>query len=39
MVLAGIHAQDLLEASWEHRHGWFAEQRHRPAFALPHLVW
>ncbi len=39
MVLAGIHAQDLLEASWEHRHNWFAEQSHRPDYALPHLVW
>ena len=39
MVLAGIHAQDLMEASWDQRHGWFARQSHRPAFALPHLVW
>lgn len=39
MVLAGIHAQDLMEASWDERHGWFARQSHRPAFALPHLVW
>lgn len=39
MVLAGIHAQDLLEASWERRHDWFAEQTHRPDYALPHLVW
>jgi HAD superfamily hydrolase (TIGR01459 family) len=39
MVLAGIHAQDLMEASWDQRHGWFARQSHRPAYALPHLVW
>ncbi len=39
MVLAGIHAQDLVEASWEDRHGWFARQSHRPDYALPHLVW
>lgn len=39
MVLAGIHAQDLMEASWDQRHGWFGRQSHRPAFALPHLVW
>ncbi|PZN94065.1 MAG: TIGR01459 family HAD-type hydrolase [Hyphomicrobiales bacterium] len=39
MVLAGIHAQDLMETSWDQRHGWFARQSHRPAFALPHLVW
>lgn len=39
MVLAGIHAQDLAEASWEARHGWFAGQSHRPDYALPHLVW
>lgn len=39
MVLAGIHAQDLLEASWDERHGWFADQLHRPHYALPHLVW
>lgn len=39
MVLAGIHAQDLMEASWDERHGWFGRQSHRPAFALPHLVW
>jgi HAD superfamily hydrolase (TIGR01459 family) len=39
MVLAGIHAQDLMEASWEARHGWFADQLHRPHYALPHLVW
>ncbi len=25
MVLAGIHAQDLMEASWEERHGWFGQ--------------
>ncbi len=39
MVLAGIHAQDLAEASWQARHGWFADQSHRPDYALPHLVW
>ena len=39
MVLAGIHAQDLMEASWEARHGWFSQQTHRPDYALPHLVW
>lgn len=39
MVLAGIHAQDLIEASWEERHGWFGRQTHRPDYALPHLVW
>jgi HAD superfamily hydrolase (TIGR01459 family) len=39
MVLAGIHAQDLVEASWDDRHGWFAQQSHRPDYALPHLVW
>lgn len=39
MVLAGIHAQDLMEASWDQRHGWFARQSHRPDYALPHLVW
>lgn len=39
MVLAGIHAQDLYEASWEARHGWFSGQSHRPDYALPHLVW
>lgn len=39
MVLAGIHAQDLMETSWDQRHGWFAQQNHRPAYALPHLVW
>jgi len=39
MVLAGIHAQDLMEASWDERHGWFGRQSHRPAYALPQLVW
>lgn len=39
MVMAGIHAQDLVEASWEDRHGWFHRQTHRPDHALPHLVW
>ena len=39
MVLAGIHAQDLMEASWDQRHGWFSRQSHRPAYAMPHLVW
>jgi HAD superfamily hydrolase (TIGR01459 family) len=39
MVLAGIHAQDLMDASWDERHGWFADQLHRPDYALPHLVW
>jgi HAD superfamily hydrolase (TIGR01459 family) len=39
MVLAGIHAQDLMEASWEERHGWFGQQTHRPDYAMPHLVW
>jgi HAD superfamily hydrolase (TIGR01450 family) len=39
MVMAGIHAQDLLEASWDARHDWFSRQDHVPAYALPHLVW
>jgi len=39
MVLAGIHAQDLMEVSWHQRHGWLDRQSHRPAYALPHLVW
>ncbi len=39
MVLAGIHAQDLMETSWEERHGWFGRQTHRPDYAIPHLVW
>jgi HAD superfamily hydrolase (TIGR01450 family) len=39
MVLAGIHAQDLVERSWEERHGWFARQTHRPDYAMPHLIW
>lgn len=39
MVLAGIHAQDLMQASWEERHGWFGRQTHRPDYAIPHLVW
>jgi HAD superfamily hydrolase (TIGR01459 family) len=39
MVLAGIHAQDLMEVSWDERHGWFGRQTHRPAYAMPHLVW
>lgn len=39
MVLAGIHAQDLMEASWEARHGWWAGQSHRPDYAMPELVW
>lgn len=39
MVLAGIHAQDLMEASWEARHGWIGEQSHRPDYACEHLVW
>ncbi|MDP3407094.1 TIGR01459 family HAD-type hydrolase [Bosea sp. (in: a-proteobacteria)] len=39
MVLAGIHAQDLMEASWDERHGWLGRQSHRPAYAMPHLVW
>jgi HAD superfamily hydrolase (TIGR01459 family) len=39
MVLAGIHAQDLMEADWDRRHAWFADQLHRPHYALPHLVW
>ena len=39
MVLAGIHAQDLMEASWEERHGWFGQQTHRPSYAMPNLVW
>jgi HAD superfamily hydrolase (TIGR01459 family) len=39
MVLAGIHAQDLLEASWEARHGWFEGQSHRPDYAMPDLAW
>lgn len=39
MVLAGIHAQDLMEESWEARHGWIAGQTHRPDYACEHLVW
>jgi HAD superfamily hydrolase (TIGR01459 family) len=39
MVLAGIHAQDLMQVSWEERHGWFGRQTHRPDYAIPHLVW
>nr|WP_082766853.1 TIGR01459 family HAD-type hydrolase [Bosea sp. PAMC 26642] len=39
MVMAGIHAQDLLAASWDERHGWFSLQDQRPHYALPHLVW
>ncbi|PZU94590.1 MAG: TIGR01459 family HAD-type hydrolase [Chelatococcus sp.] len=39
MVLAGIHAQDLMEMSWDERHGWFGRQSHRPDYAMPHLVW
>lgn len=39
MVLAGIHAQDLMQVSWEERHGWFGQQTHRPDYAIPHLVW
>lgn len=39
MVLAGIHAQDLVEASWEARHGWFAQQLARPDYAMADLVW
>jgi len=39
MVLAGIHAQDLMEASWDERHGWLGRQSHRPAYAMPHLIW
>jgi HAD superfamily hydrolase (TIGR01459 family) len=39
MVLAGIHAQDLMEASWEARHGWLGGQAARPDYAMPHLVW
>lgn len=39
MVLAGIHAQDLMEASWDERHGWFGRQTHSPAYAMSHLVW
>ncbi|KPF68456.1 HAD family hydrolase [Bosea sp. AAP35] len=39
MVLAGIHAQDLMAASWDERHGWLSRQSHRPAYAMPHLVW
>jgi len=39
MVLAGIHAQDLVEKSWEERHGWFAGQHARPDYAIPQLVW
>lgn len=39
MVMAGIHAQDLLEASWDARHGWFANQSHAPHYAMPHLAW
>jgi hypothetical protein len=25
--------------SEEALHGWFGRQSHRPAYALPHLVW
>ena len=39
MILAGIHAQDLLEIGWDERHAWFANQLHRPDYAMPHLVW
>jgi HAD superfamily hydrolase (TIGR01450 family) len=39
MVLAGIHAQDVMEASWEARHGWLGEQTHRPDYACEHFVW
>ena len=43
-ALIGLHipqdeAQDLMAASWEERHGWFGRQTHRPAYAMPHLVW
>ncbi|WP_425453177.1 TIGR01459 family HAD-type hydrolase [Bosea caraganae] len=39
MVLAGIHAQDLVAQSWAERHDWFSRQTHRPDYAIPHLVW
>lgn len=39
MVLAGIHAQDLVEKSWDERHDWFGGQNHRPDYAIRHLVW
>ncbi len=39
MVLAGIHAQDLVAQSWDERHDWFSRQTHRPDYAMPHLVW
>lgn len=39
MVLAGIHAQDLVAQSWAERHDWFSRQTHRPDYAMPHLVW
>ncbi|TCR61459.1 TIGR01459 family HAD-type hydrolase [Bosea sp. BK604] len=39
MVLAGIHAQDLVAQSWAERHDWFSRQSHRPDYAMPHLVW
>lgn len=39
MVLAGIHAQDLMEVSWEARHGWIGGQTHTPDYACEHLVW
>lgn len=39
MVLAGIHAQDLVAQSWGERHDWFSRQSYRPDYAMPHLVW
>lgn len=39
MVLAGIHAQDLVSQTWAERHDWFSRQSHRPDYAMPHLVW
>lgn len=39
MVLAGIHAQDLIGHAWDARHAWFAQQAVRPDYAMDHLVW
>lgn len=39
MVLAGIHAQDVLELSLDDRRDWLLAQSHQPDYAMPHLVW
>ncbi len=39
MVLAGIHAQDLIGRAWQERHAWFARQDAKPDYAMDHLVW